>query len=160
MIEATSGEEAIRVFADQRPQLVLLDVAMPGLDGFATCAALRALPGGGSVPIVMLTGSDDLAAITRAYEVGATDFEVKSVNWVILGHRIHYLLRAKRTLSRAPSEARLAAAQRIAKIGDWEWDASSGRHHWSEANASPARHSLRPWQARRTKKFLGADPSG
>ncbi len=133
VIEASSGEEAIRVFADQRPQLVLLDVAMPGLDGFATCAALRALPGGGSVPIVMLTGSDDLQAITRAYEVGATDFEVKSVNWVILGHRIHYLLRAKRTLDALrASEARLAAAQRIAKIGDWEWEASSGRHHWSE----------------------------
>ena len=133
VIEASSGEEAIRVFADQRPQLVLLDVAMPGLDGFATCAALRALPGGGSVPIVMLTGSDDLPAITRAYEVGATDFEVKSVNWVILGHRIHYLLRAKRTLDALrASEARLAAAQRIAKIGDWEWEASSGRHHWSE----------------------------
>jgi diguanylate cyclase (GGDEF)-like protein len=133
VIEASCGEEAIRVFADQRPQLVLLDVAMPGLDGFATCAALRSLPGGGSVPIVMLTGSDDLSAITRAYEVGATDFEVKSVNWVILGHRIHYLLRAKRTLDALrASEARLAAAQRIAKIGDWEWDASSGRHHWSE----------------------------
>ena len=133
VIEASCGEEAIRVFADQRPQLVLLDVAMPGLDGFATCAALRALPGGGSVPIVMLTGSDDLPAITRAYEVGATDFEVKSVNWVILGHRIHYLLRAKRTLDALrASEARLAAAQRIAKIGDWEWEASSGRHHWSE----------------------------
>ncbi len=133
VIEASCGEEAIRVFADQRPQLVLLDVAMPGLDGFATCAALRTLPGGGSVPIVMLTGSDDLPAITRAYEAGATDFEVKSVNWVILGHRIHYLLRAKRTLDALrASEARLAAAQRIAKLGDWEWEASSGRHHWSE----------------------------
>ncbi len=133
VIEASGGEEAIRLFAAQRPELVLLDVAMPGLDGFATCAALRAMPGGGSVPIVMLTGSDDLAAIIRAYEVGATDFELKTVKWIVLGQRIHYLLRAKSTLDALrASEARLAAAQRIGKIGDWQWDAANGRHHWSE----------------------------
>jgi diguanylate cyclase (GGDEF)-like protein/PAS domain S-box-containing protein len=91
------------------------------------------MPGGASVPIVMLTGSDDVDAITRAYEVGATDFEVKSVKWVILGQRIHYLLRAKWTLDALrASEARLAAAQRIARIGHWEWEAASGRHLWSE----------------------------
>jgi diguanylate cyclase (GGDEF)-like protein len=133
VLEASGGEEAIRLFAEHRPELVLLDVAMPGLDGFATCAALRAMPGGASVPIVMLTGSDDLDAITRAYEVGATDFEVKSVKWVILGQRIHYLLRSKWTLDALrASEARLAAAQRIARIGHWEWEAASGRHLWSE----------------------------
>jgi len=133
VIEAASGEEAIRLFAERRPELVLLDVAMPGLDGFATCAALRALPRGASVPIVMLTGTDDISSITRAYEAGATDFEVKSVNWVILGHRIHYLLRAKWTNDALrASEARLAAAQRIAKIGHWEWEAASGWHLWSE----------------------------
>jgi diguanylate cyclase (GGDEF)-like protein len=133
VIEASGGEEAIRLFAEHRPELVLLDVAMPGLDGFATCAALRALPAGGSVPIVMLTGSDDLAAITRAYEVGATDFEVKSVKWLVLGQRIHYLLRAKATMDALrASEARLAAAQRIARIGDWQWEAATGRHIWSD----------------------------
>ena len=133
VIEAASGEEAIRLFAEQRPELVLLDVAMPGLDGFATCAALRAMPGGEAVPIVMLTGSDDLPAIVRSYEVGATDFELKSVKWIVLGQRIHYLLRAKSTLDALrASEARLAAAQRIGKIGDWQWDAANGRHHWSD----------------------------
>ena len=106
---------------------------MPDLDGFATCAALRALPGGRNVPIVMLTGSDDLGAITRAYEAGATDFEVKSVKWVVLGQRIRYLLRAKWAFDALrASEGRLAAAQRIAKIGHWEWDVASGRHLWSE----------------------------
>jgi diguanylate cyclase (GGDEF)-like protein len=133
VIEASGGEEAIRLFAEHRPELVLLDVAMPGLDGFATCAALRAMPAGGSVPIVMLTGSDDLAAVTRAYEVGATDFEVKSVKWLVLGQRIHYLLRAKSTMDALrASEARLAAAQRIARIGDWQWEAATGRHIWSD----------------------------
>src|SRR6476661_3683839 len=73
-MEATGGEEALTLFVARPPELVLLDVAMPGMDGFATCAALRKLPGGATVPIVMLTGTDDLAAITRAYEAGATDF--------------------------------------------------------------------------------------
>jgi diguanylate cyclase (GGDEF)-like protein len=143
VVEASSGEEAIRLFTEHRPELVLLDVAMPGLDGFATCAALRALPSGGSVPIVMLTGSDDLPAITRAYEVGATDFEVKSVKWLVLGQRIHYLLRAKATMDALrASEARLEAAQRIARIGDWQWEAATGRHVWSD----------------QTRRLLGTEP--
>jgi diguanylate cyclase (GGDEF)-like protein/PAS domain S-box-containing protein len=143
VIEAASGEEAIRLFAEQRPELVLLDVAMPGLDGFATCAALRAMPGGDAVPIVMLTGSDDLPAIVRSYEVGATDFELKSVKWIVLGQRIHYLLRAKSTLDALrASEARLAAAQRIGKIGDWLWESADARHHWSE----------------QTRRLLGVSP--
>ena len=142
VIEASGGEEAIRLFSACPPELVLLDVAMPDLDGFATCAALRALPGGRNVPIVMLTGSDDLGAITRAYEAGATDFEVKSVKWVVLGQRIRYLLRAKWAFDALrASEGRLAAAQRIAKIGHWEWDVASGRHLWSE----------------QTSRLLGAD---
>jgi diguanylate cyclase (GGDEF)-like protein len=132
VLEAESGEEAIRLFVERRPDLVLLDVALPGLDGLATCSAIRALPAGASVPIVMLTGSDDLAVIGRAYEVGATDFEIKSVKWPVLGQRIHYLLRAKQTMDALrASESRLAAAQRIGKIGDWQWDATTGRHLWS-----------------------------
>ncbi len=132
VLEAESGEEAIRLFVEHRPDLVLLDVAMPGLDGLATCAAIRALPAGGSVPIVMLTGSDDLTIIGRAYEVGATDFEIKSVKWPVLGQRILYLLRAKKTMDALrASESRLAAAQRIGKIGDWQWDVATGRHFWS-----------------------------
>ena len=132
VLEAASGEEAIRLFVEHRPDLVLLDVAMPGLDGLATCAAIRALPAGVSVPIVMLTGSDDLTIIGRAYEVGATDFEIKSVKWPVLGQRIHYLLRAKKTMDALrASESRLAAAQRIGKIGDWQWEVATGRHFWS-----------------------------
>ncbi len=131
-MEATSGEEALTLFVARPPELVLLDVAMPGMDGFATCAALRKLPGGATVPVVMLTGMDDLAAITRAYEAGATDFEVKSVHWIVLAQRIRYLLRAKRTMDElVESESRLAAAQRIARVGSWEWDVETGLHLWS-----------------------------
>lgn len=133
VVEAASGEEALAAFAARRPGLVLLDVAMPGMDGFTTCAALRSLPGGATLPIVMLTGMDDLHAITRAYEVGATDFEVKSVHWIVLAQRIRYLLRAGNSMDELiESESRLEAAQRIARLGNWEWDVETGQHIWSE----------------------------
>jgi diguanylate cyclase (GGDEF)-like protein len=132
VVEAANGQEALATFAACRPRLVLLDVAMPGMDGFAACAAIRALPGGATLPIVMLTGMDDLNAITRAYEVGATDFEVKSVHWIVLAQRIRYLLRAKDAMDELlQSESRLEAAQRIARLGNWEWEVETGRHLWS-----------------------------
>ena len=96
--EAVTGEQAVAVFPQIHPDLVLLNVVMPGLDGFATCAAIRSLPGGEQTPILMVTGLGDTASILRAYEVGATDFIQKPVNWVILGQRARYMLRASHTL--------------------------------------------------------------
>jgi PleD family two-component response regulator len=82
--EATSGERAIQILADWSPDVVVLDALMPGLDGFQTCRELRSLPGFESMPVLMLTGLDDDASITRAYEAGATDFFVKSTHWSLL----------------------------------------------------------------------------
>ena len=96
------------MLADWLPDVVVLDALMPGLDGFETCRALRALPGFESLPVLMLTGLDDDASITRAYEAGATDFFVKSTQWSLLAGRLRYLLRASRTrveLERSKSQA-------------------------------------------------------
>ena len=95
--EASGGEQAMRVLADWLPDIVVLDAVMPGLDGFETCRELRALPCFESLPVLMLTGLDDDASITRAYEAGATDFFVKSTQWSLLAGRLRYLLRASRT---------------------------------------------------------------
>ncbi len=131
--EASNGADALVACSAELPDLILLDVTMPGMDGIATCAALRALPDAGSVPIVMLTGSDDLEAIDRAYEAGATDFTTKAVHWLVLVERVRYLLRAKRGFDHLRrSEARLATAERIGRLGYWEWHVVSGRHVWSE----------------------------
>jgi len=59
VIQAAGGEQAIAMFAAQRPHLVLLDVLMPGMDGFEACRRLRALPGGDETPIVFLTALSD-----------------------------------------------------------------------------------------------------
>lgn len=120
--EAESGEQALELFAATSPDIVVLDVMMPGLDGFATCAKLRGSAGGSRVPILIMTGLDDVESISRAYEQGATDFIAKPINPMILNHRVRYMLRGSHTVDALlRSEARLGLAQRIAKIGNWEW---------------------------------------
>jgi predicted signal transduction protein with EAL and GGDEF domain/CheY-like chemotaxis protein len=125
--EASSGEMALHLMADVLPDVVVLDAVMPGLDGFATCQELRTLPGFEGVPVLMLTGLDDEASITRAYEVGATDFFVKCTQWSLLAGRLRYLLRASRTryeLER--SKAKLARAQDLARMGSFDWRKGGG----------------------------------
>ena len=124
--EADSGREALEKFT-LGPDCVLLDALMPGMDGFATCRALRQLPGGAQVPVLMLTGLDDDESVAHAYEAGATDFFVKSTQWTLLVQRTRYLLRAARMRGELEtSRAKLARAQRIARLGTWEWDLRSG----------------------------------
>ena len=132
VVEAATGAEAVAVFAERRPQLILLDVVMPEMDGFQACSTIRRLPDGAAVPVLMLTGLDDLDSIRKAYEAGATDFVTKPMNWVILSQRVRYMLRASAATGElAESEARLANAQRIARLGHWEEDLETGEVRWS-----------------------------
>ena len=125
--EASNGREVLEQFTLRHPDVIVLDVMMPVMDGFAACSKLRGEAGGGQIPILMMTGLDDTDAIARAYEHGATDFIAKPLNATILGQRIRYLLRGSQTLrALLRSEARLGLAQRIAKIGNWEWQPESG----------------------------------
>ena len=125
--EATSGEQALQVLAGWVPDVVVLDALMPGLDGFETCRSLRGMPGFESLPVLMLTGLDDDASITRAYEAGATDFFVKSTQWGLLAGRLRYLLRSSRTrLELERSKAKLARAQDLARMGSFDWHSGHG----------------------------------
>jgi predicted signal transduction protein with EAL and GGDEF domain/FixJ family two-component response regulator len=94
----SSGDAAVAACALCLPDIALLDVEMQDGDGYQACTDIRALPGGADLPIVMVTGCDDTPSIDRAYEVGATDFVVKPVNWALLAHRIRYVLRGARTI--------------------------------------------------------------
>jgi signal transduction histidine kinase len=96
IIEAEDGEQACELYEARRPELLVADVVMPRMDGFRLCRELRGRPASAFVPILMATGLDDVPSITKAYEVGATDFISKPVNWVVLGHRVRYMLRASR----------------------------------------------------------------
>ncbi len=131
--QAADAEEALAAFAARRPDIVLLDVNMPGMDGYECCRELRRRPRGADLPVLMLTGHEDLQSIQRAYEAGATDFLSKSNNWGLLAHRVRYMLRASRAfVNLTESRQRLASAQRIARMGNWEWRADVRRFAVSE----------------------------
>ena len=98
------GAAALKAALSHEVAIVLLDVDMPGMDGYAVCRRLRAEARFASVPIVMVTGHEDAAAITRAFEAGATDFISKPVNWALLPRRLAYILR------------NAAAAERIERL--------------------------------------------
>jgi diguanylate cyclase (GGDEF)-like protein/PAS domain S-box-containing protein len=98
VLEAANGKEALDLFDKFRPDIVMLDVKMPLMDGFSVCSQLRDRPEGKLTPVLMVTGLDDVDSINRAYEAGATDFVNKPFNWLILGHRLRYMLRASRSI--------------------------------------------------------------
>ena len=127
--EANSGERALALLAEWMPDIIVLDAMMPGLDGFDTCQELRAAPGFENMPVLMLTGLDDDASITRAYQVGATDFFVKSQQWSLLSGRLRYLLRAARTRQELERhKSKLARAQDLARMGSFDWRLQPGGH--------------------------------
>ncbi|WP_345793288.1 EAL domain-containing protein [Thauera sp. JM12B12] len=109
---ASDGAQALREFARSAFDMAMLDVDMPGLNGFEVCAVLRR-EAGDAFPIVMVTGMDDTGSIETAYQSGATDFMSKPLNWALIGHRVRYLLRA----ARAAHALRTANARNAAMLG-------------------------------------------
>ena len=131
--EASDGIAAQARLSGMPPCLILLDVVMPNMDGYAFCAWLRAQPEFARIPVLMMTGLEDDNSIQRAFEVGATDFVAKPVNPAILVQRVRFLLRASRALEElAESRESLAAAQRIARLGSWHADFLTRRVNWSD----------------------------
>jgi diguanylate cyclase (GGDEF)-like protein/PAS domain S-box-containing protein len=126
--EAAGGQEALAMFQSLTPDLVVLDIMMPGIDGYLTCSRIRSLPRGKRIPVLILTGLEDANSIAQAYEHGATDFINKPVNATILCHHVRYMLRTSNVLhALVRSEARLELAQRIARIGNWDWNPRTNR---------------------------------
>jgi diguanylate cyclase (GGDEF)-like protein len=126
VVIAENGIEAIALFKRFDPDLVLLDIKMPIMDGLQASEQIRQDKKGQDVPIVLITGSDDHESISRAFDLGVTDFITKPVIWPILAHRLRYLLKANATfMDLKSSELRLRNTQKIAAIGHWEWDFST-----------------------------------
>lgn len=95
-----NGKEALDAALLYGAAIVLLDVEMPGLDGYAVCRRLRGDPRFTTTPIVMVTGHEDPTAIGLAFDAGATDFIAKPVNWALLPRRLEYILRNAATAER------------------------------------------------------------
>lgn len=93
---AADGLEAYERLCNEPFDIVLLDIEMPKLDGFALLERLRAEPRFAQLPIVMLTGREDIASIDRAFQLGASSFITKPLNWRQLSYALRYVLRTKR----------------------------------------------------------------
>lgn len=96
--ESSDGVTAFEQFVKHSPDLVMLDVHMPGLTGFEVCKKIRDLPQGAETPILMVTGADDFQSISKAYELGATDFLPKPIKWPMMAHRVLYMLKSRNML--------------------------------------------------------------
>ena len=133
VVEAADGETALGIFTTVNPDVVLLDIMLPGMDGFQICTAIRALPRGKDIPIIIMTGLGDNESIMIAYNAGATDFITKPVPWQTLAFRVHYIFRASQAFrDLRENEVRLSQAQHIARMGSWEWEPAEDRFEISD----------------------------
>jgi signal transduction histidine kinase len=94
MSVAADGVEALASIRSSTPDIVLLDLEMPRIDGFGVLRALRADHATRSLPVIVITGRADEHSIERAFSAGATSFLVKPINWRLLVHQIRYVNRA------------------------------------------------------------------
>jgi signal transduction histidine kinase len=95
---ATSGEQALKFCADTLPDLILLDVIMPGMDGHAVCKQLKAGARTRDIPIIFVTAHNDPQEETMGLELGAVDFISKPINAAVVRARVHAQLTLRRTL--------------------------------------------------------------
>ena len=99
---ATNGAQALSLCAAKHPDLVLLDVDMPGMDGYEVCQRLKADVALRDIPVIFVTGHTDEAAETRGLDAGAVDFITKPINPKIVRARVktHLTLKAQSDLLR------------------------------------------------------------
>ena len=95
---ADSAEAGLRQLEHGNFDIVLVDIDMPGMGGFEMIRRMRADPSLCELPIVVVTGSEDVISIDHSYKVGATSFVTKPVNWRLLSYHLRYVLRDHKSL--------------------------------------------------------------
>lgn len=117
LTEAASGFEALRLAAESPPDLILLDVMMPGMDGFETCRRLRSDSKLRDVPVIIITSLDDQRSRLSGIESGADDFITKPFNRIELRARVRTITRLNRYRRLLDAEKLMLRAQRLESIG-------------------------------------------
>ncbi len=137
--EASNGDQAISLYLDRQPHIVLLDAMMPVMDGFACCQVLRSLLNSdriaSNLPVLMITALEDQESVDQAFAVGATDYITKPIHWAVLRQRVRRLLEASQAMEALQqqterarfSEKQLRIALEAAQMGTWNWDIATGK---------------------------------
>ncbi len=95
IVEQTNGTAAVAACKQRLPDVVLMDIRMPILDGITACAQIQRLAGGDRVPVLMITAVDDLTNIDRCFDAGAADYITKPLNQAVLRQRVRRLIRMR-----------------------------------------------------------------
>ncbi|MDP2640361.1 MAG: response regulator [Betaproteobacteria bacterium] len=111
VVTAGGGKEGLAKVESEQPDIVLLDVMMPDLDGYAVCRAIRAKPATAILPVVMVTALDPAEERVKGLEAGADDFLSKPINQAELLARVRSLLRIKEFHDQVQAQAR--------ELADW-----------------------------------------
>jgi two-component system sensor histidine kinase ChiS len=147
VVFATDGPRALEVARQQVPDVILLDVRMPGMDGFEVCSRLKADPAVAGIPVLFLSASDEVDDEAKGLELGAVDYVTKPINPAVLRKRIETHLRLQRATDRlrehnavleqrvAERTAELAASnEAMARFVPDEFLAVIGRHRIGAVN--------------------------
>jgi putative two-component system response regulator len=125
LLFATDGQRALQVAREQQPALILLDVMMPQLDGYAVCSALKADAATASIPVIFITALTDSQDETAGFEAGAVDYITKPVSPPVVRARV----RTHLSLVRMDElrESRLQIVQRLGRAAEYK-DNETGMH--------------------------------
>lgn len=133
VITAENGQLAMNLAAGHSPDMIVMDVMMPVMDGYEACVAIRKQENKLHAPILMLTGLGDIESVEKSFDAGATDFIVKPVNLPIFKQRIRNGLKNRETdLKLYKHQLRQAHAHKVAQMGYWDWDLETNYLYWSD----------------------------
>jgi DNA-binding response OmpR family regulator len=97
VVSVADAAAALDLLSREAFDIAMIDIEMPGMNGFELVERIRAQDRLRALPIVIVTGREDIVSIDRAYNVGATSFATKPVNWRQLSHQLRYVMRASRS---------------------------------------------------------------
>lgn len=107
VIPAQSGEEALEVFRQRMPDLVLIDVIMPGMGGLEAVRQMRQLAHGNWIPIIFITGMESEESVVQGIEAGGDDYLLKPINYKILHAKVHALIEHLRLFRQMETQSQL-----------------------------------------------------